>query len=120
MQTAADATRAAATRSGASVAHVSISIDSPGTLVSVSGRLAASTVAELRAVLVVAADNGCGDLVLDMEGVEIVDASGLGVLIGAHRLAARRERRLVLRSVPAKVERLLIATRLNRVLTVEP
>lgn len=102
------------------VAHISISIDSPGTLVSVSGRLAAATVADLRAVLLAAADNGSGDLVVDLAGVEIVDASGLGVLVGAHRLAARRERRLVLRNVPPRIERLLVATRLNRVLAIEP
>ncbi|HEX3706738.1 MAG TPA: STAS domain-containing protein [Mycobacteriales bacterium] len=119
MQAATDATPSDGARSETSFAHVTISIDSPGTLVSVSGRLAASTVAELRAVLVAAADSGCGDLVLDLDGAEIVDASGLGVLIGAHRVAARRERRLVLRRVPARVERLLIATRLNRVLTLE-
>ena len=119
MQTAMDSARPQVVRAEPAVAHVTISIDAPGTLVSVSGRLAASTVAELRAVLVSAADSGYGDLVLDLGGVEIVDASGLGVLVGAHRLAARRERRLVLRNVPHRVERLLIATRLNRVLTVE-
>lgn len=101
-------------------AHVSISVDDPGALVSVEGRLAAATVADLRAALVAAADNGSGDLVLDIGGVEIIDASGLGVLVGAHRLAERRERRLVLRNVPARIERLLVATRLNRILVVEP
>jgi anti-anti-sigma factor len=100
-------------------AHVSISIDDPGALVSVEGRLAAATVADLRAALVAAADTGCGDLVLDLAGVEIIDASGLGVLVGAHRLAERRQRRLVLRNVPERIERLLAATRLNRILAVE-
>jgi anti-anti-sigma factor len=100
-------------------AHVTISIDSPGTVVSVSGRLAASTVAELRQVLLTAADCGHGDLIVDLAGVEVSDASGLGVLFGAHRLAARRDRRLVLRNVPPRMVRLLAATRLNRVLTIE-
>lgn len=98
---------------------IAISVDDPGSLVSVEGRLAAATVAELRAVLVTAADRGSGDLVLDLGGVEVVDASGLGVLVGAHRLAERRQRRLVLRNVPQRLERLLAATRLNRVLTME-
>jgi anti-anti-sigma factor len=99
--------------------HVSISVDDPGLLVCVTGRLSAATVAELRAVVGAAAESGSGDLVLDLEGAEIVDASGLGVLVGAHRLAERRERRLVLRHVPQQIDRLLAATRLNRVLTVE-
>jgi anti-anti-sigma factor len=100
--------------------NVSISVDDPGALVCVEGRLAAATVADLRAVLLTAADSGTGDLVLDLGGVEIIDASGLGVLVGAHRLAERRERRLVLRNVPDRIERLLAATRLNRILAVEP
>ncbi len=99
--------------------HVSISVDSPGHLVSVAGPLSAATVAELRAALGAAADNGQGDLVLDLAGAEIVDASGLGVLVGAHRIAERHERRLVLRHVPQQIDRLLAASRLNRVLTVE-
>jgi anti-anti-sigma factor len=99
---------------------VSISIDDPGSLLSVEGRLAAATVADLRAALVTAADSGTGDLVLDLGGVEIIDASGLGVLVGGHRLAERRQRRLVLRNVPERIDRLLTATRLNRILAVEP
>lgn len=109
-----------AANDAASPAQVSISVDDPGLLVSVEGRLSAATVAELRAVLGVAADSGSGDLVLDLTGAEVVDASGLGVLLGAHRLAERRERRLVLRNVPQQIDRLLAATRLNRVLAVEP
>ena len=77
----------------------------------------AATVAELRQVLTAVAERGTDDLVVDIGGVEIIDASGLGVLVGAHRLASRHERRLVLRNVPHRIERLLIATRLTRVLT---
>lgn len=100
-------------------ARVVVSIDGPGTVVAVSGRLFASTVAELREVLVAAAETGQGDVVVDLAGVEIIDASGLGVLVGAHRLAMRRGRQLVLRNVPPRIERALVATRLNRVLAVE-
>jgi anti-anti-sigma factor len=101
------------------IAHIEISIDEPGESVSVSGRLAASTVAEVRQVLMSAAEHGTGDLVVDLGGIERIDASGLGMLIGAHRLAMRRERRLVLRNVPAGIERLLVATRLHRVLAID-
>jgi anti-anti-sigma factor len=100
-------------------AQAAISIDDPGALVSVEGSLTAATVADLRATLVAVADNGRGDLVLDVGGVRRIDASGLGVLVGGHRLAERRERRLVLRNVPERIERLLAATRLNRILTME-
>jgi anti-anti-sigma factor len=98
---------------------ICIDVASPGTVVSLSGRLAAATVADVRAVLVATLESGDGDLIVDLAGVELVDASGLGVLVGAHRLATRMERRLVLRSVPPRIERLLAATHLNRVLAVD-
>jgi anti-sigma B factor antagonist len=52
--------------------------------------------------------------------VDLVDATGLGVLVGAHRRAVMRGRRVVLRNVSARVSRILRATRLNRILSVEP
>jgi len=96
-----------------------ISIDQPGTLLSLSGRLSARTVADVRAALVAAIACGAGDLIVDIEQVELVDASGLGVLVGAHRLALRGERRLVLRNTPERIERLFAVTHLNRVLAFE-
>ena len=91
----------------------------PGCHLSVSGRLGAASVADVRLALADALDTGVGDLVVDLEGVELVDATGLGVLVGAHRRADRVGRRLVLQSVPARMERLLLATRLHRVLVVD-
>lgn len=99
--------------------ELAISIEIPGGTISLTGRLAARTVAEVRAALVTAISAGTGDLVVDIAAVDLVDASGLGVLVGAHRLALREERRLVLRNVPPRIERLLAVTHLNRVLTVE-
>lgn len=96
-----------------------ISVDAPGQLVSLRGPLAARTVADVRAALVAAIASGTGDLVVDVSEVQLLDASGLGVLVGAHRLALRSERRLVLRAVPERIERLLAVTHLNRVLTVQ-
>jgi len=91
----------------------------PGCHLSINGRLGAATVADVRLALAEAIDGGIGDLVVDLAGVELVDATGLGVLVGAHRRADRVGRRLVLQSVPARIDRLLLATRLHRVLIVE-
>jgi anti-sigma B factor antagonist len=99
--------------------ELAIAVMEPGRLLSVGGPLSARTVADVRAALVAAIAGGKGDLVVDISGVELVDASGLGVMVGAHRLAMRSERRLVLRAVPQRIERLLAVTHLNRVLTVE-
>ncbi|MBV9292314.1 MAG: STAS domain-containing protein [Frankiales bacterium] len=92
----------------------------PGAALILSGRLGASTVADVRIALGEAIDNGVDDLLVDLRDVELVDATGLGVLVGAHRRADRLGRRLVLQHVPPRIDRLLHATRLHRVLVVEP
>ena len=91
----------------------------PGCALALAGRLGAATVADVRAALTEAVDSGVGDLLVDLRGVELVDATGLGVLVGTHRRADRAGRRLVLTAVPQRIERLLLATRLHRVLVVD-
>ncbi|CAN5701855.1 STAS domain-containing protein [soil metagenome] len=84
-----------------------------------SGGLDVSTVAETRLRLHQEVDGGTGDLFVDLSEVLTVDATGLGLLLGLHRRAGRCGRRLVLRGVPAHLSRLLVMTRLHRVLVVE-
>ena len=92
----------------------------PGARIDLTGRLSAATVADVRVALRDAIDGGVDDLELGLRGVELVDATGLGVLVAAHRRADRAGRRLVLCDVPERVTRLLHATRLNRVLHCRP
>lgn len=84
-----------------------------------AGRLDVHCVADVRVALHAAIDDGAGPLVVDLAGVEVADVTGLGVLVGAHRRAGRLGRTLVLRRVPPRLARLLAATRLHRILTVE-
>ncbi|WP_214413535.1 STAS domain-containing protein [Sphaerisporangium fuscum] len=88
-------------------------------VVFVGSRLDGGTVAMLRPRLHEAVDSGDGELIVDLSELEMIDAAGLGVLVGTHRKALRAERRLVLRAVPPRVMRLLAITRLHRVLRVE-
>ncbi|MBB4914561.1 STAS domain-containing protein [Streptosporangium saharense] len=95
-------------------------IGKPGAQVVVVGnRLDVGTVAGLRPRLHDAVDEGKGDLIVDLSELEMIDATGLGVLVGTHRRAMGAGRRLVLRGVPPRVMRVLAVTRLNRVLIVE-
>ena len=98
---------------------MTIDVLRPGALLALSGRLGATTVADVRIALAREIDGGTDDLVVDLAGVELVDATGLGVLVGAHRRADRAGRRLVLRGIPERIDRLLVATRLHRVLCVD-
>jgi anti-sigma B factor antagonist len=90
----------------------------PGQLVHLAGRLDVHAAADARLGLADAVQTGSGDLVIDLAALEAVDATGLGVLVGAHRRADRAGRTLVLRDVPPPVWRLLFLTRLDRVLHV--
>ncbi|MER7171788.1 STAS domain-containing protein [Streptomyces mesophilus] len=85
----------------------------------VGGSLDVRSAADARTVLHSALDEGAGDLVLDLGGLDALDATGLGVIMGAHRQAGRCGRRLVLRNVPPQMQRLLVATRLHRILAIE-
>jgi anti-anti-sigma factor len=83
------------------------------------GALDVRTAADVRTRADDAVDRGDGDLVLDLSRVGSVDATGLGLIVRLHRRAGRRERRLVLRGVTPPVHRVLLMTRLNRILAVE-
>jgi anti-anti-sigma factor len=90
-----------------------------GQQVALIGRLDVHTVADVRQALHSAIASGAGDLVLDVSETEVGDATGLGVLVGMHRRADRAGRRLVLHGVPPRLGRLLLATRLHRVLNID-
>lgn len=89
-----------------------------GTLV-LSGRLDGRGAGTARDALHAALDEGSGRLVVDLADVDLVDMTGLGVLVGAHRRARLDGRELVLRGTPPRVARLLARTRLDRVIAVE-
>jgi anti-sigma B factor antagonist len=88
----------------------------PGQVLALAGRLDVAAAADARLALAHAVDDGDGDLVLDLADLELLDVTGLGVLLGAHRRAGRSGRTLVLRDVRPRVGRLLHLTRLDRVL----
>lgn len=90
-----------------------------GSVLRLSGRLDVRTAADVRMSLVEAVATGSGDLVLELSGLTALDATGLGVLVGAHRRAQRADRVLVLRDVTPAVGRLLFLSRLDKVLRTE-
>jgi anti-sigma B factor antagonist len=87
--------------------------------VALPARVDVGTSADVRSALHAALDVADGDLVLDLSGVELIDAAGLGVLVGVRRRAEREGRTVILRGTPERVRRLLVATRLVRLFVVE-
>lgn len=84
-----------------------------------AGRLDVHSVSDVRDTLHAAIDAGAGDLVLDVSEVELVDATGLAMLVSADRRAKQADRTVVLRDAGPRLLRILRATGLHRVLTVE-
>lgn len=89
----------------------------PGVEMLIRGPLNVHTVGEVRTALVRSIDGGVGDFLLHLGFADIGDATGLGVLVGAHHRAERSGRRLVLSAVSPRIDRLLRGSRLDRVLT---
>lgn len=96
-----------------------VQVADPGSRVVLTGRLDVHGAADVRAALMTALDAGSGDLVVDLAAVPAVDLTGLGALLEAHRRAQRTGRRLVLLDVPPPLWRLVLRTRLDRVLVVQ-
>jgi len=94
----------------------------PACVVALPARLDVATSASVRAALHGALDvldASGGDLVVDLAAVEVVDAAGLGVLVGARRRADGDGRVVVLRDTPVRVQRLLNATHLSRLFVLD-
>lgn len=88
----------------------------PGQVLHLTGRLDVHAAADARLALADAVEEGSGDLVIDLAALDMLDVTGLGVLVGAHRRAGRAGRTLVLRDVSPPVGRMLFLTRMDRVL----
>jgi anti-anti-sigma factor len=90
------------------------------------GRVDVTSVADLRTYLQKAVDAAAplaavpgATVRVDVAGLELVDAAGLGALVSAHRRAGRAGLGFALVNVPDPLSRLLFISRLYRVLTVE-
>ncbi|MGB9376738.1 MAG: STAS domain-containing protein [Mycobacteriales bacterium] len=88
-------------------------------LVVVTGRIDGSTVSALREILHAAVDRAEGRVVIDVSGVDTIDATGLGMLVGTHRRADALGHVVVLRDVPVRMAKLLRVTKVDRVLRSE-
>jgi anti-sigma B factor antagonist len=97
-------------------------LDSGGMpLVSVAGEVDLATVPRLRDALVVAAIDHPGQRVaVDLDGVTMLDSTGLGVLVGAlRRITAAGGDLVIVCSTPRLLE-LLAQCRLDRVFEIRP
>jgi anti-anti-sigma factor len=88
-------------------------------VVRLTGLLDVRSVRDVRQELNELIDSSDGDIIVDLEAVEAVDATGLGMLVAIHRRTEQLGRQLVLRHPIPKVIRILAVTRLHRILHVD-
>jgi anti-anti-sigma factor len=88
-------------------------------VVHLSGILDVRSVGHVRQTLNDLIDTSDGDVIVDLEQVDAVDATGLGLLVATHRRTQLLGRQLVLWHPMPSVVRILAVTRLHRVLNVE-
>lgn len=84
-----------------------------------NGSLDVATAPTARATLIEESAN-VADVVVDLTGLEFIDSTGLGALIGAHRRALERNGKVRLVAREGPIARLLHITGLVRVFTVYP
>lgn len=84
-----------------------------------TGILDVRSVGDVRQTLNEIIDTSDGDVIVDLEEVDAVDATGLGLLVATHRRTQLLGRQLVLWHPLPSVVRILAVTRLHRILHVE-
>lgn len=84
--------------------------------IAISGWLGSGTDAPVRDALQHVIAAGEGDLIVRLGDADVGDATGLGVLLGAHVQARRAGRRMILADLPVRTGRVLMRTGLVRVL----
>lgn len=87
-------------------------------VVTVKGEVDVYTAPKLKDELLGLIEEGKNQIVVDLEGVEFMDSSGLGVLVGALRRLKEREGTLALVCTKGPVLRILSITGLNKVFPV--
>ncbi|MFD9735225.1 STAS domain-containing protein [Umezawaea sp. NPDC059074] len=83
-------------------------------VVAVTGVLTVGNAPRLEEALVSLASEA--DLVIDLEGLEFLDSSGLSVFIAAYKASTRNDTTVILDRVPAFLTRVLRVTGLHQLL----
>src|SRR5438067_4850334 len=99
--------------------HVTSSREDGRVVLVVEGEVDTFTSARLREALNEALDTGAQEIALDLAEMELIDSTGLGVLVGALKKLRERDGAMVLRSPTPAVMRVLSIVGLTTYFTIE-
>lgn len=85
------------------------------TIIELSGEVDAYTSARFREVMVETIENGGANLIVSMLGVEYIDSSGLGALVGGLKRASEHNGRIVIVCDQPQVRKVFEITGLEKV-----
>ena len=89
-------------------------------IVDVEGEIDVYTAPRLRELLIELVNNGFYQLVVNMEKVEFLDSTGLGVLVGTLRRVRAEGGDIRLAAAPSSISRVLSVTGLDQVFRLFP
>lgn len=101
--------------------ELAVDADNPEfTLLTIEGEVDVYSAPLLREKLVELADSGAARVVVDLEPVEFLDSTGLGVLVAALNRFRRQDGDIELICSQARILRVFEITGLNKVFTIHP
>jgi anti-sigma B factor antagonist len=93
--------------------------DDRGAVVRVAGDLEFGTAASLRSALIDLAQQGCDPLIVDIEGLDFIDSTGLSLLVQAKQRIEAQGQHFILRNPSARVLRVLEISGLAELFQIE-
>jgi anti-sigma B factor antagonist len=88
------------------------------TVIAVSGEIDVYTAPKLRERLITLVEEGSYQLIVDMEGVEFLDSTGLGVLVGGLKRVRAHDGLIDLVCTQGRILRIFKITGLNKVFNI--
>ena len=86
-----------------------------GSILTLRGEIDVYTAPRLREAIVELVDKGAKDIVVDMEAVEFLDSTGLGVLVGGLKRSKGKDARFAIVATQEKILKIFDITGLNKV-----
>lgn len=94
-------------------------VNTDGGTLKLIGRFDVRSTSMVRDALYAQIEASSEDVVVDMSGVESIDATALSLLAAAQHGMERESRRLILRGCNPSIRRIIAFTRLRRLISVE-